>query len=314
MGALRQNPPFLPSVRAGQHGRRGAPAVRRQPYPGRRNLELPHHRRSAAFRARAPQPRDVGRGPSPSRTADGKGRRKTEAEKGGGARQAQLAQQVRAFGENHEIKEARAGREAQVAPVAFLRFSRDKRGYEQFAIVEPMTNRRGATRPRVLYAFRTPPDIKVGREPFDEEARCALEARYPGIKFDWRKIVETPIPSADAERWRERRRADKAARQVAAAEVAAEGADHAAGPELPEPPQASAKGSEPSTTNPADAIPDAGAVAPLSEAGANRRRRRRRRGRGGASAAQPGAPPTSAEAEPSGDFHATNDAPESAED
>src|SRR5215813_4333875 len=94
--------------------------------------------------------------------------------------------------------------------MAFLRFTRDKRGYEQFSLVEATTNRRGKSRSRLLYWYRTPPNIKVGREPFDEAVRRELEAHNPGVRFDWRKIVETPIPSADAERWRERRRAEKA--------------------------------------------------------------------------------------------------------
>ena len=179
--------------------------------------------------------------------------------------------------------------------MAFLRFSRDKRGYEQFAIVEPMTNRRGATRPRILYAFRTPPDVKVGREPFDEGARRALEAQYPGVNFDWRKIVETPIPSADAERWRERRRAEKAARQAAAADAAAESPEQGDGPEPPELPQASPSPTEPAIGAAEPAV-DAVAVAPPDGAGANpRRRRRRRRGRRGASAALPGTPPSGAD-------------------
>jgi hypothetical protein len=96
--------------------------------------------------------------------------------------------------------------------LAFLRFSRDKRGYENFYLVETSTNRRGKTRARVLYWFRTPPGVKVGREPFDADVRRALEQQYPEIVFDWRKISETPIPSADAERWRERRRLEKAER------------------------------------------------------------------------------------------------------
>jgi hypothetical protein len=96
--------------------------------------------------------------------------------------------------------------------LAFLRFSRDKRGYENFYLVETSTNRRGKTRARVLYWFRTPPGVKVGREPFDADIRRALEAQNPNVVFDWRKISETPIPSADAERWRERRRLDRAER------------------------------------------------------------------------------------------------------
>jgi len=93
--------------------------------------------------------------------------------------------------------------------LAFLRFTRDKRGYEHFYLVEATTNRRGKTKARVLYWFRTPPGVKVGREPFDPDVRRALELQNPGVHFDWRKIIETPIPSADVERWRERRRLER---------------------------------------------------------------------------------------------------------
>jgi hypothetical protein len=96
--------------------------------------------------------------------------------------------------------------------VAFFRFSRDKRGYEHFYLVEPVTNRKGKSRPRVLYWYRTPPNVKVGRPPFDDEMRRAIEAQYPDVTFEWNKIVEAPIPSADAEKWRERRRAERAER------------------------------------------------------------------------------------------------------
>ncbi len=96
--------------------------------------------------------------------------------------------------------------------MAFLRFTRDKRGYEHFYLVQPTTNRRGKVRTRILYWFRTPPNVKVGRQPFDEALRRALEAQNPGVDFDWQKIVDTPIPSADAEKWRERRRAERAER------------------------------------------------------------------------------------------------------
>src|SRR6185295_2082141 len=91
--------------------------------------------------------------------------------------------------------------------MAFFRFSRDKRGYEHFYLVEPTTNRRGKVRQRVLYWFRSPPDVRVGREPFDEGVRRALEAQYPDVTFDWRSILAAPIPSADADKWRERGRA-----------------------------------------------------------------------------------------------------------
>src|SRR5579872_1935684 len=107
--------------------------------------------------------------------------------------------------------------------MAFFRFTRDKRGYENFFLVQP-TTRRGKSRTRVLYWFRSPPDIRVGRRPFDESVQRALEARYPDVQFDWKTILETPIPSAETEKWRERRRAEKAekaARQAASSEDAA---------------------------------------------------------------------------------------------
>ena len=96
--------------------------------------------------------------------------------------------------------------------MAFFRFSRDKRGYEHFYLVEPVTNRKGKSRPRVLYWYRTPPNVKVGRAPFDDEVRRALETQYPGVEFDWNKIIDAPIPSAETEKWRERRRTERAER------------------------------------------------------------------------------------------------------
>ena len=106
--------------------------------------------------------------------------------------------------------------------MAFLRFSRDKRGYEHFQLVES-TSRRGRTRTKVLYWFRTPPGVKVGREPFDEQTRRAIEAKNPGVLFDWKRILSTPIPSADAEKWRERRREERAAKRARKAREQADG-------------------------------------------------------------------------------------------
>src|SRR5262245_24136095 len=102
--------------------------------------------------------------------------------------------------------------------MAFLRFTRDKRGYEYFYLVQP-SQQRGRSTARVLYWYRTPPNVKVGREPFDEEVRRALERQNPDVVFDWRRILETPIPSADAEKWRERRRAERAAKAARRVEM-----------------------------------------------------------------------------------------------
>jgi hypothetical protein len=163
--------------------------------------------------------------------------------------------------------------------MAFFRFDRDKRGYEHFYLVQPTTNRRGKVRSRVLYWFRTPPGVRVGREPFDEGVRRALEAQNPDITFDWPTILDTPIPSADADKWRERRRAERAARQTIALSADAELEDQPAEPaevvdlprQAPPPPEeqsvetlVTAEAPNPSTPVSADAA---------------RKRRRRRRGR-----------------------------------
>jgi hypothetical protein len=64
----------------------------------------------------------------------------------------------------------------------------------------------------VLYWYRTPPDVKVGRDPFDPDIRRALEARYPEVTFEWESIVSTPkLPPPLVEPWRERRRRMRAA-------------------------------------------------------------------------------------------------------
>jgi hypothetical protein len=97
--------------------------------------------------------------------------------------------------------------------VPFVRFSRDKRGYEHTYLMHESGGRGRPLRHCVLYWFRTPPGIKVGRQPFDEEARQKIEARNPGISFDWKAIASTPMPPVpEVEHWRERRKAERAAK------------------------------------------------------------------------------------------------------
>jgi hypothetical protein len=116
--------------------------------------------------------------------------------------------------------------------VPSVRFSRDKRGYEYVYLVHTPTRRGKPGRTRVLYWYRTPPGIRIGRQPFDEEVRRTLEQQNPGVTFDWDAIVATPMPPPDmTEFWRERRRAEKAARQerraAEAGETAADSATEA---------------------------------------------------------------------------------------
>lgn len=78
----------------------------------------------------------------------------------------------------------------------FLRFSRDKRGYESTFLLQNV-RQHGKVRSQVLYWFRTPPNVKVGRAVLDEEAIRLIEAANPDIDFDWAKVLKAkPLPPA----------------------------------------------------------------------------------------------------------------------
>lgn len=177
-----------------------------------------------------------------------------------------------------------------------VRFSRDKRGYEYTYLVHTPTRRGKSGRTRVLYWYRTPPGVRIGRPAFDPDIQKLIEQQNPGVTFDWQAIVNTPIPPPDmTEYWRERRRLEKAARQERRAMEASEaspeaGSDDeqgaadelpadATGPELAasdvtasDPLAQSASAEAGGTASAAD-----GAVA-TAEQGAGPKKRRRRRG------------------------------------
>jgi hypothetical protein len=99
----------------------------------------------------------------------------------------------------------------------FLRYSRDKRGYETTALVHAFRGRHGRMRQKLLYWFRTPPGVKVGRPALDEEAIRWIEEHNPDIDFDWQKILEsTPPPAPAAEDGKGRRRRGKTERRAPA--------------------------------------------------------------------------------------------------
>jgi hypothetical protein len=52
--------------------------------------------------------------------------------------------------------------------------------------------RRRSRGQRLLYFFRTPPGIRVGRAPIDEDAIRLLEEHNPGVQFDWTRILKQP--------------------------------------------------------------------------------------------------------------------------
>lgn len=115
-----------------------------------------------------------------------------------------------------------------------MRFSRDKRGYEHTCVV----HRHGHGEPRVLYWFRTPPFVKVGRSAFDPETIQLLEARHPEITFDWNRMLKEPpqAPPPELDRRREAREAreERQARRRRAEERAQDAPHLPAGGELPD--------------------------------------------------------------------------------
>lgn len=94
----------------------------------------------------------------------------------------------------------------------YLRFSRDKRGYENTYVLHTFRGKRGAE-PRLLYWFRTPPGARVGRHPLDQEAIRTIEASNPGLEFDWGEMLKVrPAPRPAEPRRRKPQTARKAAR------------------------------------------------------------------------------------------------------
>ena len=165
----------------------------------------------------------------------------------------------------------------------FVRFSRDRRGYEHLYLVDSKEHGRS----RVIYWFRTPPGVKVGRSPFDTATQHSLEQQYPDVKFDWPQIVAARIPPlAPVENWREKRRAERAFKRARAEEVV----EVAEPQRLPaEPLSSETEGEEEEEDGlggePDGKVEETAQIVPTAEASSNpvsgtrRRRRRRRRGR-----------------------------------
>ena len=110
----------------------------------------------------------------------------------------------------------------------YLRFLRDDRGYEHTYVLHGFQS---GSRPSLLYWFRTPPNLSVGRDPLDEEALRAIEESHPELTFDWSKMTKAtrpvPQPTDKGARARGRRRerareAPPPAESAASAEARAE--------------------------------------------------------------------------------------------
>ena len=162
----------------------------------------------------------------------------------------------------------------------FLRFSRDKRGYANTYLCHTF-RQDGVVRMRVLYWFRTPPDIEVGRPALDAGAMRDIEASNPGLTFDWDEILKAKPPPVPQERpggERRERRPRRRGRAAAADDGTPAGAAGAGGP--PSPRASSGEvDAPPGGAAPRPGEPAAEPDEPAAPSGA-RRRRRRRRGRG----------------------------------
>jgi hypothetical protein len=123
--------------------------------------------------------------------------------------------------------------------VPFLRVLRDKRGYETTYLMH-WFREGNRQRSRILYVFRTPPGVRVGRDPIDPVIIREIEAQHPDIQFDWRALREnqqvidtTPEPR----RRKPRRDTDKPAAEPAAADAERMEPAPEAGPRKEQPPQ-----------------------------------------------------------------------------
>ncbi len=94
----------------------------------------------------------------------------------------------------------------------FLRVIRDKRGYETTYLMH--WYREGSRqRSRILYLFRTPGDVRVGRAALEPEVLRQIEQRYPDIAFDWAVVRENQQLVAPAPDMRQRRSERRARRE-----------------------------------------------------------------------------------------------------
>jgi hypothetical protein len=73
--------------------------------------------------------------------------------------------------------------------VAFLRVIRDKRGYETTYLMH-LYREGHRQRSRILYVFRSPGGVRVGRGALEPDVLREIEAQYPEIAFDWKDVRE----------------------------------------------------------------------------------------------------------------------------
>jgi hypothetical protein len=71
--------------------------------------------------------------------------------------------------------------------VPFLRVIRDKRGYETTYLMH-WCREGNRQHSRILYVFRTPAGVRVGRAALEADVLKQIEAHHPDIHFDWNAV------------------------------------------------------------------------------------------------------------------------------
>jgi hypothetical protein len=141
--------------------------------------------------------------------------------------------------------------------VPVLRFARDQRGYESTYLVESTRGR--AEGPSLLYWFRTPPHVKVGRSAFDEDAIRLLEEQHPDIDFDWDRILASRPPAPpeprEARYSRAERRPTRESRRDERGKTSPAPPRHAAPPSDAIVPDTAPPATPPPETTPPDSAP-----------------------------------------------------------
>ncbi len=72
----------------------------------------------------------------------------------------------------------------------FLRVIRDKRGYETTYLMHLYRDGQ-RQRSKILYVFRTPGGVRVGRDPLEPDVLRQIESQYPDIPFNWQMVRES---------------------------------------------------------------------------------------------------------------------------
>ena len=112
----------------------------------------------------------------------------------------------------------------------FLRVIRDKRGYETTYLMH--LYRDGLRqRSKILYVFRTPGGVRVGRDPLEPDVLRQIESQYPDIQFNWATVRESQqVIETSAEPRRRRPRREEETSAVASPPPVAPAAPSAAPP------------------------------------------------------------------------------------